>query len=297
MTLGKPVLDAAADSEPPGPDNAPVLLRSGPRRSVIAMAVAATILIASAAYSAQEPSSVQTGGQLLPVDPSEASEAVSTMTGSTAQLATVAENAKSCKVALAMILIAKSPGTAGGSVRFFSGTYASPYFVLTETPQRVAIPYPRPYQSGRGTISVFGEATGATVSLRPVWSIGELHGQATENVWWPVDNNCGGTRKRFAVLLGAILSMAPFVIGIIARDARRAALSTVKFVIVLCLLLLVGGMITGQGIFTRGVDEQTLWIFAKWIGSVFLATVCLVICALVVYGIKALIRGRNKKVS
>jgi hypothetical protein len=265
-------------------------------RGVIAVAVAATILIASAACMAQEASLVPTGGQLLPVDPSEASEAASTMTGSPAELAIVAANEKSCRVRLATIVIAKKPGTAGGSIRFVSGAYTSPNFVLTEAPQRIAIPYPGPYQNGRGTISVLGEATGATVSLEPVWSIDELHGRATGNVWWTVDQNCGGIAP-FAIVLGIIFLVAPLVIGLIAPDARRATLWTAGFVIVPCLLLLVEGTITGRGMFAQGVNEQALWIFTKWIGGIFLAAICAVVYALIVYGIKTLIRGRNKKVS
>lgn len=265
-------------------------------RGFIALAVAATILIASAACMAQEPPSVPTGGQLLPVDPSEASEAASTMTGSPAELAIVAANTRSCKLRLATIVIAKKPGTVGGSIRFVSGAYASPYFVLTDAPQRIAVPYPGPYQNGRGTISVFGEATGVTVSLKPVWSIDELHGQAVGNVWWPVDPTCGGMEP-FIILFGAILLVAPLVIGIISWDARRATLWTAGIVIVPCLLLLVDGMITGRGMFAQGVNAQALWIFAKWIGGVCLAAVCGVVYALIVYGIKTLIRARNKKVS
>jgi len=80
----------------------------------------------------------------------------------------LASRAKECSVPLAQVAIWKIPGASGGAIRIRSGSYISPVFTLTDAPQRVAIPFPAPYASGQGVISVEGAANGAVIGLRPV---------------------------------------------------------------------------------------------------------------------------------
>ena len=98
--------------------------------------------------------------------------------------------AKQCSVPLAQVAIWKTSGTSGGIVRIRSGGYISPPFNLTDAPQRVAIPFPAPYATGRGVISVEGEANGAVISISPAWHINSLGGSASLDVIWRPDKPC-----------------------------------------------------------------------------------------------------------
>jgi hypothetical protein len=98
--------------------------------------------------------------------------------------------AKECSVPLAQIAIWKIPGTSGGTIRIRSGNYTSPPFNLTEAPQRVAIPFPAPYPTGRGVISVEGVANGAVISISPAWHIDSLGGSTSLDVVWTPDRPC-----------------------------------------------------------------------------------------------------------
>jgi hypothetical protein len=82
----------------------------------------------------------------------------------------LASRAKECSVPLAQVAIWKTPGASGGAIRIRSGSYISPVFTLNDTPQRVAIPFPAPYASGQGLISVEGAADGAVISISPAWT-------------------------------------------------------------------------------------------------------------------------------
>jgi hypothetical protein len=101
--------------------------------------------------------------------------------------------AKECSVPLAQVAIWKISGTSGGIIRIRSGSYISPPFNLTEAPQRVAIPFPAPYASGQGVISVEaveGAANGAVISVSPAWQINSLNGSASLHVVWTPKDPC-----------------------------------------------------------------------------------------------------------
>jgi hypothetical protein len=66
----------------------------------------------------------------------------------------------------------------------------SPSYVLTDQPQRIAIPFPAAYPSGRGVISVEGQAQNLAVALTPTWKINSLTGTAAMNVIWAPKNGC-----------------------------------------------------------------------------------------------------------
>jgi hypothetical protein len=100
------------------------------------------------------------------------------------------DDAKSCKAPLAWVKLVKRPGSHGGMVRIRSGSYLSPPFALTDTPQRVAIPYPAPYPSGRGVLSLVGDADEVWFYLTPGWFVPTLKGSASINVHWTPKNPC-----------------------------------------------------------------------------------------------------------
>ncbi len=107
------------------------------------------------------------------------------------------ENAKRCKVPLAWVMLVKPPGSPGGLVRInsggsnsFQGSYLSPPFRLTDTPQRIAIPYPAPYPTGHGVLSLVGDADEFWFYLTPGWHIHRLKGTAYINVHWKPGNPC-----------------------------------------------------------------------------------------------------------
>ncbi len=93
------------------------------------------------------------------------------------------DDARSCRVPLAVITLAAASGTTS-TVRVHSGSYVSPSYVLTDQPQRIAIPFPATYPSGRGVISVEGQAQNLDVALTPTWKINSLTGTAARNVIW-----------------------------------------------------------------------------------------------------------------
>jgi hypothetical protein len=103
---------------------------------------------------------------------------------------TAVDEAKSCKVPLAWVSVVKRPGSHGGMVRIRSGSYLSPPIQLTDAPQRVAIPYPAPYPTGRGVLSLVGDADEMWFYLTPGWFVQTLKGTASINVHWTVGNPC-----------------------------------------------------------------------------------------------------------
>ena len=99
-------------------------------------------------------------------------------------------DAKACKVPLARVTLVKRPGSVPGVVRIRSGSYLSPPFLVTDSRQSVAIPYPAPYPTGRGVLSLVGETKDVWFYLTPGWFVPDLNGNASINVWWRTDKPC-----------------------------------------------------------------------------------------------------------
>lgn len=99
----------------------------------------------------------------------------------------LAGDARQCKVPLASVTVATST-TAGapqtGTIRIRSGSYLSPPIVVGPAPQRVAIPFPAPYPTGKGVLVVEGAARGLNVWLTPGSSFAQIDGPAPINVVW-----------------------------------------------------------------------------------------------------------------
>jgi hypothetical protein len=106
------------------------------------------------------------------------------------QAARLMEEARRCREPLARVTIWHSPGTPGGMVSIISGAYHSPRFPLSATPSLIAIPYPAPYASGKGVLSVVGEATDFAIALRPVVMNTQIKGTLLIHVWWTPVGGC-----------------------------------------------------------------------------------------------------------
>jgi hypothetical protein len=105
--------------------------------------------IAIAAMLSSQRSSGE-GAELASVAGFEIDAAATTMNPAGAKDAV--DDARSCRVPLAEITLAAATGTTP-TIRVHSGSYVSPSYVLTDQPQRIAIPFPAAYPSGRGVIS------------------------------------------------------------------------------------------------------------------------------------------------
>jgi hypothetical protein len=100
------------------------------------------------------------------------------------------EQAKKCTAPLAYVTVSKTTYHSSGTFRIHSGSYVSPPYKLTDEPQRIAIPFPAPFPTGSGQISIEGEATGTLISLSPGWRIESLHNSATQPVIWDSSKPC-----------------------------------------------------------------------------------------------------------
>ena len=76
------------------------------------------------------------------------------------------------------------------AVRLRSGSYFSPIFNLSDAPVRVAIPYPGPYEMGRGRLTVMVTSGDVVVALEPAWHVSAQNGQASHEVTWHARINC-----------------------------------------------------------------------------------------------------------
>ncbi len=96
---------------------------------------------------------------------------------------------RECRIPMGFIVAATPGNPAGGTVRFRTSRYESPPFVITDKPQRIAIPNPMP-EGGVGLLSVEGDAKGLVVALTPPASMEPVNGTATTRVIFPVSPPC-----------------------------------------------------------------------------------------------------------
>jgi hypothetical protein len=106
------------------------------------------------------------------------------------QAAQMLEEARRCREPLARIAVWHSPSTRGGTISIVSRGYRSPPFVLTTAPSLIAIPFPAPYPSGRGQLTLVGDANDVIVALRPQYINQQLNSPALINVWWTPVEGC-----------------------------------------------------------------------------------------------------------
>lgn len=118
--------------------------------------------------------------------PADINAALPTLDPGTSKAAV--DDAKNCKAPLGWVTLTQRNGQSG-MVRVRSGSYTSPPIKLTPTPQRVAIPYPAPYPTGRGVLTLIGEADQVGFFLTP-GGIHDVNGTYSVNVRWQVRNPC-----------------------------------------------------------------------------------------------------------
>lgn len=96
---------------------------------------------------------------------------------------------RECRIPMGFIVVATPGNPAGGTVRFRTSRYESPPFVITDKPQRIAIPNPMP-EGGIGLLSVEGDAKGLVVALTPPAQMEPVNGTATTKVIFPASPPC-----------------------------------------------------------------------------------------------------------
>jgi hypothetical protein len=153
--------------------------------ALVTAGIAAVVVLPS--LTRDKPAAVGEESTLELLVPADINAALPTLDPGTSK-ATV-DDAKNCKVPLAWVTLTQRPSGHGGMVRVRSGQYLSPPIKLTPAPQRVAIPYPSPYPTGRGVLTLVGEADQVGFYLTP-GSVHDVNGTYSVNVRWQVRNPC-----------------------------------------------------------------------------------------------------------
>ena len=148
--------------------------------------IASLVLAATLAPSSRD--GVGNAGSIAVVSRAEIDQARTTMDPVTS--AAAVEDAKTCKAPLAYVTLASAAPDTTSTIRIRSGSYLSPPFTVTASAQRVAVPFPTPYLTGAGVLTVEGQATQLLVSLSPMKRFENLSGVGTINVWWTPKNPC-----------------------------------------------------------------------------------------------------------
>jgi hypothetical protein len=95
-----------------------------------------------------------------------------------------------CRRPLAWVSLATAPGEPPSHIRLISGNYYSPVFEVTAVPMRIALPYPAPYETGRGVLTAIDVGGSTTVALLPAWRVAAQDGRTTRVVTWNPVNSC-----------------------------------------------------------------------------------------------------------
>src|SRR5947209_6124928 len=122
--------------------------------------------------------------ELAPIADRDLTAALSTMEGTPKFLSQFKSETSGCPTPMAWIAIMRGPGQTPTKIRVQSGSYFSPAFDLPATPMRIAIPYPAPYESGHGQLTVMTYGGGATLALAPAWQVPPNAGPTTRGVVW-----------------------------------------------------------------------------------------------------------------
>ena len=118
------------------------------------------------------------------VDKAEMTGALGSMAGSNADLSRLTTRREACPPRLAWVSLVLAPNQPRTSVRLQSGRFASAALPVTEVPQRVAIPYPGPYELGHGTLIVRKSGGAVDVALVPAWHVAASETEAAQEVSW-----------------------------------------------------------------------------------------------------------------
>jgi hypothetical protein len=163
------------------------------RRAVIVGAVGSLLVLAAVGMVAMQAGfGIRSGDPAQPtlsfVDQRDIGAAATTLAPSAATA--LVEDAQRCKIPLVSMTIAKGTAALGSTIRIRAGNYVSPFFTVTDAPQRIAVPYPAPYGSGAGTFVIEGTAAGAILGLTPTKILVDLPGAQTIPVVWRVVSPC-----------------------------------------------------------------------------------------------------------
>jgi hypothetical protein len=96
----------------------------------------------------------------------------------------------SCRRPLAWVTLVSAPGEPPSHIRLISGTYYSPVFEVSATPVRVALPFPAPYETGRGVLAAIDVGGSTAISLLPAWRVSAPDGKTARAVIWHPVKNC-----------------------------------------------------------------------------------------------------------
>jgi hypothetical protein len=176
----------------PSPTAAPATAKSSNRPLIVG--IVGGVLVAAAVGLTLMQAGIDTGPgnadrpTLSFVDQKDITDAAVTLTPSAA--GALVDEAKRCNVPLATVTITKGTAAAGSTLRIRSGSYVSPFFTVTDAPQRVAVPYPAPFGAGAGTLTVEGSANGAILGLAPAKVIVSHPGSQSLPVVWRARKPC-----------------------------------------------------------------------------------------------------------
>ena len=103
----------------------------------------------------------------------------------------IVEEAKACRAPLASMRLSKTAANGGGVVRIRAGNYLSPAFNVTDGPITVAVPFPGPYEAGKGEIVIEGAAKDVFVQLNPGLTVDTTEAVKRIPVIWDTSKPCG----------------------------------------------------------------------------------------------------------
>jgi hypothetical protein len=171
----------------------PVSGRTGSRRAAIVAATGALVILGAIGWVLKSADlGVSSGDPAQPtvsfVAQGDLSAAATTLLPSAA--GALIEDAQRCRVPLISMSIDRGSAPLGSIIRIRSGNYVSPYFSITNSTQRVAVPYPTPYGSGSGIMTVEGNAKGAIVGFNPTQTMVDLPGAKSIPVVWRAVSPC-----------------------------------------------------------------------------------------------------------
>jgi hypothetical protein len=128
--------------------------------------------------------------ELSQVEDRDIEGALSTLSGSPAWREQFKPRESKCPMPLAWVTVAPTSKSTGQTVRIQSGSYYSPNFKLSDVPVRIGIPYPAPFQAGRGSLIILHSEGMITVALRPPMEILGLEASAKRAVTWDPTPRC-----------------------------------------------------------------------------------------------------------
>ncbi|WP_244004771.1 hypothetical protein [Methylobacterium sp. J-088] len=175
-------------SAPPAPGQA----KPGPSPSVLAIGggvVAAAVVAGVLLLGGHEKVGTVDRPALSLVKKAEIEKAADTLAPE--EKDKVVAEAKACTAPLASMRLSKTTSQGGGVVRIRAGNYLSPAFNVADTPIDIAVPFPAPYETGKGEIVLEGSAKDVFVQLRPGLKMDQVAGVVRIPVIWDTSKPCG----------------------------------------------------------------------------------------------------------